>query len=125
MKTVLLLLAIAAAMLTVITFGGWVTLWRWDSPLWYSAILVGAAVSLYPQKRVGYFIAGVASLIVSTHFILDMFAEGREYLSSGASLGEALWFAFTPIDGPVHLAVALIVFAVAAASLAGRGLKLQ
>ena len=125
MKTVLLLLSIAAAALTVITFNGWVTLRSWDSPLWYSAILVGAAVSLYPQRRAGYFIAGAASLIVSTHFILDMFAEGREYWPSGASFGEALWSAFTPIDGPVHLAVALTILAVAEASLAGRGLKLQ
>jgi hypothetical protein len=125
MKTVLLLLSIAAAALTVITLNGWVTLWSWDSPLWYSAIMAGAAVSLYPQRRAGYFIAGAASLIVSTHFILDMFAEGREYWSFGASFGDALWLAFMPIDGPVHLAVALMIFTVAMASLAGRGLKIR
>ena len=125
MKRILLLSAIVAAALTVITFGGWSTLWRWDSPLRYSAILVGAAASLYPQRRISYVIAAVASLIVSAHFIFNMFAEAREYWSFGASIGEALWFAFTPIYGPVHLGVALIIFAGAVTSLVGRGLKLR
>ena len=125
MKTVLLFLAITASVLTAITFRGWATLWSWDSPLWFSAILIGAAALLYPRRRVGYFIAGAASFIVSAHFIFDMFAEGREYWSSGAGPGEALWFALTPLDGLAHLAVALMIFAVAVSSLAGRGLKFR
>lgn len=125
MKRLLLLSSIVAAALTVITFGGWHTLWLWEPPARYSAILVCAAAALRLRGRAGSVIAGVAALIVVAHFIFDMVSEWREYRVFGAGVGEALWLACTPIYGPAHLAVALIVLSVATSSLVARAPSLR
>jgi hypothetical protein len=116
-KVILLILSLVAACITVVTFYGWTFLWGWDSPLFYSAELIIAALGLQSSKLLCRLLTMALSLYLITHLSYDMYLEWHEYWVSGAGIRESVLQALYPVWEPVHVALAIAVLFVSAAHL--------
>jgi hypothetical protein len=116
-KLILLILSLVAACITVVTFYGWTFLWGWDSPLFYSAELIIAALGLQSSKLLCRLLTVALSLYLVIHLSYDMYLEWHEYWVAGDSIQDAILQSLYPVWEPIHVALAVTILFVSAAHL--------